>query len=278
MATVTIGDLSLAYRTAGDRAKPALILLHGWPHSSAIYQNVLEELGSDSHVLAFDLPGVGGSRGAPPSGEKHVLADIILSAAEALGAKSTIIAGFDCGGMIAFAAAREHGTRIAGAVVGHTVIPGLEPWSKIIAEPRIWHFALHHIPRLPETLVTGRERPYFDFFFDFLAKDKHSLSEKLRNELTSAYQRPEALKAGFDWYRAFDKDAARNREPKRLDLPLLYMRGDADGRRIEDYLDGLRAVGVANLRSEVIPNSGEYLPVEAPRAFCRALQKFRAEI
>ncbi len=207
MATVKVRDLSLAYRTAGDSAKPALILLHGWPHSSAIYQNVLEELAGDSYVLAFDLPGVGGS----------------------------------------------HGARIAGAVVGHTVIPGLEPWSKIIADPRIWHFAFHNTPRLPETLVTGRERPYFDFFFDFLAKDRHSLSEQLRNELTSAYQRPEALQAGFDWYRAFDKDAARNREPKRIDVPLLYLRGDADGRRIEDYVEGLRAAGVANLRSESDP-------------------------
>jgi pimeloyl-ACP methyl ester carboxylesterase len=274
--SVRVKDLTLAYREAGNASRPALVLLHGWPHSSAIYANVLDELGRDAYVLAFDLPDIGGSRGAPPSAEKHVLADIVLTAAETLGARSIVLAGFDVGGMITFAAAREHGSRIVGAVVAHTVIPGLEPWSKVIADPRIFHFALHAIPRLPETLVTGRERPYFDFFFDILSKNPRSLSEELRTTLVKAYERPEALTAGFDWYRAFERDAARNRQPRRIDVPMLYLRGDADGRHVEDYVAGLRAGGVTNLDSATLANSGEYLPVEAPQEFCRRLRGFRA--
>jgi pimeloyl-ACP methyl ester carboxylesterase len=123
--------------------------------------------------------------------------------------------------MIAFAAARHHGDRITGAVVANTVLPGVAPWSHIIADPRIWHFALHAVPKLPETLVTRRERAYFDYFFDLLAGDKAALSDPLRRELTRAYERPEALRAGFDWYRAFEQDAKANAEPKRLSLPPL---------------------------------------------------------
>jgi pimeloyl-ACP methyl ester carboxylesterase len=127
MKTITVDNLVIAYRSAGDAKRPALILLHGWPHSSAIYQGVLEDLGPHSYVLAFDLPGVGDSRGAPPSAEKVVLADIVLRAAAALGATDTIVAGFDVGGMIAYAAARDHAARIVGAVVANTVIPGIAP-------------------------------------------------------------------------------------------------------------------------------------------------------
>jgi pimeloyl-ACP methyl ester carboxylesterase len=105
--------------------------LHGWPHSSALYDGSSTNL-RDAHVLAFDLPGFGASHGMPESGEKHVLADLILSAAEKLGAKSIALAGLDVGGMIAFAAARWQAPRLSAAVVMNTVIPGLEPWSQII--------------------------------------------------------------------------------------------------------------------------------------------------
>jgi pimeloyl-ACP methyl ester carboxylesterase len=275
---VRVGAVTLAYRTAGSEQRPALILLHGWPHSSALYRPVMDELAQDSYVIAFDLPDIGESRGAPSSSEKHVLADVILSGAEKLGATSIVVAGLDVGGMIAFAAARTQASRLIGAVVMNTVIPGIEPWSRIVTDPRIWHFAFHNLVDLPEALVSGRERRYFDFFFDFLAGDKSALSDDLRDEMTRAYARPEALRAGFEWYRAMASDAKLNAAAGRIDLPLLYLRGDADGRKIDDYIDGLRAAGAANLTGKTIEGSGEYLPVEAPARFVEALRAFYSSI
>jgi pimeloyl-ACP methyl ester carboxylesterase len=69
-------------------------------------------------------------------------------------------------------------------------------------------------------------------------------------------------------------DAKQNATTMRIDLPLLYLRGNADGRNIEDYTDGLRAAGAANLTGEVIDGSGEYLPVEAPAQFVEKLRAF----
>ncbi|RUX67027.1 alpha/beta hydrolase, partial [Mesorhizobium sp. M7A.F.Ca.US.014.04.1.1] len=182
--TLEAGDMQLAVSTAGDPRRPALILLHGWPHSRKIYDGVLDELGTRYFTLAFDLPEIGESRGTPPSAEKKVLADIVISAAEALGAKSIVVAGFDVGGMIAFAAARHHGGRIVGAVPMNTVIPGLHPWTKVVANPGIWHFAFHAVPELPELLVTGHQRAYFDFFFDLLAGRPEALTNEMRETLT----------------------------------------------------------------------------------------------
>jgi pimeloyl-ACP methyl ester carboxylesterase len=273
---IACGDTHLAVRSAGEPAKPALILLHGWPHSGLLYEQVIDRLGEDSFVLAFDLPEIGDSRGRPRSAEKAVLADLVLSAAEKAGAKSVIVAGLDVGGMIAFSAARDHGSRIDGAVVMNTVIPGLDPWSKVLSDPRIWHFAFHKIPNLPETLVSGHERAYFDFFFDVLAGDRSALTDERRDAYAQAYARPEALKAGFDWYRAMDADARRNCERKRIATPILYLRGDADERSIEDYVRGIRDAGAEHLSSAVIRNSGEFSPVEAPDELIRQLKSFRA--
>ena len=157
----------------------------------------------------------------------------------------------------------------------NTVIPGLDPWAKVLADPRIFHFALHNIPELPEVLVTGHERRYFDLFYDLLAADPKHLGEEARATYVRGYSRPEALKAGFDWYRALAKDAEHNVQPACIDTPLLYLRGDADGRTPEDYVAGLRQAGVKHLETGVLHKSGEYAPEEAPRELIAALLRFR---
>jgi pimeloyl-ACP methyl ester carboxylesterase len=269
--------LSLVALAAGDPRRPALVLLHGWPQSKEVYERVIDPLASEHFVLAFDLPAVGDSRGLPRSAEKTELADIVIAAAERAGAKSIVVAGFDVGGMIAHAAARDHGARILGALVMNTVLPGVEPWSKILADPRIWHFAFHAIPELPELLVAGHQRAYFDFFFEVLVGRKDAVSERCRATFARAYERPEALEAGFDWYRALQADAERNAQRKEFRTPILYVRGDADGRSPEDYVPGLKDAGAQNVQGKVLHGSGELAPLEVPDAFVQTLVAFAAE-
>lgn len=275
--TLAHEGLTLGLIAAGDPARPAIVLLHGWPHSKDLYAPVIDTLATGHFVLAFDLPGIGDSRGAPASAEKTVLADILIGAAERAGARSPVMAGLDVGGMIAYAAARDHGERIAGAVVMNTVIPGIDPWDRILADPRIWHFAFHALPELPELLVTGHQRAYFDFFTDFLAGKKEAVTEAHRAAFAQAYERPEALKAGFDWYRALQADARHNSRHKNIETPMLYLRGDADGRSPDDYLPALKAAGAKRLKGEVLAGSGEFAPLEVPKAFTRALAAFAKE-
>jgi len=274
---IDIAGFSLAATLAGSPEKPALVLLHGWPHSSRVYDAVVDELGQRHFVIAFDLPEIGDSRGSPASGEKTALADVVLRAAEQAGARNIVIAGFDVGGMIAYAAARDHGQRVAGAVVMNTVIPGLDPWTAVLSNPHIWHFALHAIPELPEKLVGGHQREYFDYFINALVGNKRAVTSELRDELARAYERPEALKAGFDWYRALEADARHNARPKQIRTPLLYLRGDADGRTPEPYVAGLKQAGAQHVSSDVLRGCGEIAPVESPQDFVRLVGRFAAD-
>jgi pimeloyl-ACP methyl ester carboxylesterase len=271
---VEVEGLRLGLLSAGDPSKPALVLLHGWPQSKEVYDGVVESLADGHFVLAFDLPEIGESRGASRSAEKKDLAHIVLEAAQRRGGRSPLIAGFDVGGMIAYAAARDHAHRISGAIVMNTVIPGIDPWAKVLADPRIWHFAFHATDRLPELLVAGRQRAYFDFFVDFLAGRKDAITERHRAAFASAYERPDALRAGFDWYRAMQVDAERNSEPKEIQTPMLYLRGDVDGRSPEDYVRGLKEKGAQRLSGAVLHGSGEFAPLEAPDAFVREVRAF----
>ncbi|MER8550223.1 hypothetical protein NKH41_32130 [Mesorhizobium sp. M1169] len=82
---VALGGSSLPVRQAGDARKPCLILLHGWPQTSLAWKGVLPKLGKDNCAAAFDLPGVGESENPPPSAEKRIIAETVLTAAEKAG-------------------------------------------------------------------------------------------------------------------------------------------------------------------------------------------------
>jgi pimeloyl-ACP methyl ester carboxylesterase len=59
--TVTVDDLSIFYREAGDPANPKMVLLHGFPASSHQYRNLIPALADYFHVAAPDYSGFGNS-------------------------------------------------------------------------------------------------------------------------------------------------------------------------------------------------------------------------
>src|SRR5687767_4661853 len=61
-----IEGTSMAVRLAGDRKKPALLLIHGFPSSSESFRNVIDILARDCFVIAPDLPEFGASEPVEP--------------------------------------------------------------------------------------------------------------------------------------------------------------------------------------------------------------------
>ncbi|MGK0339823.1 MAG: pimeloyl-ACP methyl ester carboxylesterase [Candidatus Azotimanducaceae bacterium] len=57
--TVSIEDVNIFYREAGDPSKPTVLLLHGFPTSSHMFRDLIPELAQDYHVVAPDYPGYG---------------------------------------------------------------------------------------------------------------------------------------------------------------------------------------------------------------------------
>lgn len=59
--TIKVDGLDIFYREAGDKSKPAILLLHGFPSSSHQYRDLINDLSSKYHVIAPDYPGFGQS-------------------------------------------------------------------------------------------------------------------------------------------------------------------------------------------------------------------------
>jgi pimeloyl-ACP methyl ester carboxylesterase len=181
--------------------------------------------------------------------------------------------------MATYACLREF-TDLARAVIMDVPIPSVDPWDDFVRAPFLWHFALHAVPGLPELLVTGREPDYLGYFYDLLSATADVPATAVRKEQVGGYETPDALAAGFGWYRAFEEDvrtnrAAASRGPTATSL--LYLRGGAErGGPITAYADGLRRAGVTDVRSAVIDNAGHFPHQEDPAATWRAISRFIA--
>lgn len=280
---VHVRDVDLHLRSV-DGEGPPILIVHGWPESSIAWLPILERAAASGRAVhAVDLPGVGGSSRGSTGGGKRELAALLGDLAQYQGWQHPRLIGHDAGGMIAYAALRAAPIfeRIA---ICNTVIPGVDPWDHVYRNPQIFHFHFHAVPGLfhfhavpglPERLVEGRQRTYFDWFLDFLSDDPTRISDEMRDAFAAAYATPEALTAGFDWYRAMPQDAEDNAaDTSPVDTPVCYLRGDADPVDVEAYLTGFRAAGLRNIEAAIIPHSGHSASLESPDALWTTIDAF----
>ncbi|RMI32879.1 alpha/beta fold hydrolase [Nocardia stercoris] len=244
-----------------------VLLLHGWPQNWRAWTAIMELGAADGNrMIALDLPGIGGSAGARTDGSTVAMAETVHAVAADLELERYTLVGHDIGGMVGYSLLRAY-PEIARAVVMDTVIPGIAPWDRALADPRLWHFGFHAVPGLPETLVAGHQRRYFDHIFATAAARPDAVTESARDSYAAAYGSDGALAAGFDWYRAFPADAAANTMlTATIATPLLYLRGDQEGGEIQTYARGFADFGIENVSAATVAGSGHFTPEENPRA------------
>ncbi|WP_037345731.1 alpha/beta fold hydrolase [Sciscionella sediminilitoris] len=274
MIECRVDGVPVQVRVAGDPRSPPVVFLHGWPESARSWARLLPLAATEHYAVAIDLPGVGGSAGVLTDGSKDELADFVHAVLGELGLRSVTLVGHDIGGMVVYSYLRRHPLR--AAVILNVAIPGVEPWSEVLRNPAIWHFAFHGVPELPERLVRGRERAYLDYFFDVLsAPGSEAIGEAERDAYAETYATSSALSAGFGWYRAFELDARRNAErTDPVDTPLLYLRGEHERGRLPRFAEGFRAAGVRALDHGLVPGAGHFAPEEAPDETWQRITKY----
>jgi pimeloyl-ACP methyl ester carboxylesterase len=273
---VTVAGSSLHVVETGDPEAAPFLFLHGWPESWHSWRQIMAVASQQVRAIAIDLPGIGGSTGDPTDGSKRQLAAVVHSLVETMGLKNLTLVGQDVGGMVTYAYLRTF-PDLSRSVIMDVVIPGIDPWEQVLANPSLWHFAFHSIPTLPERLVQGHQGEYFDYFYDAIAADPSKITAEARAVYAQAYATDSALTAGFNWYRTFPQDAAANKEADSqapMATRLLYLRGEKEGGRINDYLDGLRSAGLTRVDHALVPNAGHFTPEEAPEDTWRLIADF----
>jgi pimeloyl-ACP methyl ester carboxylesterase len=122
--TTRINELSIFYREAGPVDAPVLLLLHGLPSSSRMFEPLFTRLADRYHLVAPDYPGFGHSDWPDPRQFAYTFdhcADIVNSFTDSLGLTRYTLYMQDYGGPVGFRLALMHPDRIEGLIVQNAV-------------------------------------------------------------------------------------------------------------------------------------------------------------
>lgn len=249
-----------------------VILIHGYAQTSHMWRPLMVELAKTHTVIAPDLRGFGQSSRPQNGYDKKTMAEDVHSLAMSLGYQRATIVGHDIGLMVAYAYAAQYPAEVHRIVLMDAFLPGVGDWKSVWLLRDLWHF--HFYGETPIKLVTGRERIYFEHFWnDFAANPKHSLSEEDRRFYARAYAQPGAMRAGFEVFRNFEQDAKDFREfsQMKITMPMLVLTGEkASGTFL---IDQARLVST-DVDGVVVKGSGHWLMEEAPKQVIPQLVAF----
>jgi pimeloyl-ACP methyl ester carboxylesterase len=277
MAEIEPG-LRLHYVTAGEGERTA-VLLHGFPQTWQEWRRVIPPLVEAGYrVVAPDYRGAGHSSRPVAGYDKLTIAADIrrLLRNELRIAGSLALIGHDIGLMVAYAYAQAFRDEVSHLVVMDAPLPGTAVFDRLRADPRVWQFAFHSARDVPEMLVAGRERPYLQAFFNARIFDPSAISDADLDIYSSAYAAPGAMRAGFELYRAFDRDIEDNRtalqRSGKLTIPVLAVGGavSTTGPLMAEMM-GEVAENVSEFR---VPRTGHWIAEENPGAFVERLREF----
>jgi len=133
--SVQVQGLNLFYREAGSKSAPSVLLLHGFPSSSRMYDKLIPMLAVRYHVIAPDYPGFGHSDAPDPAIFDYTfghLASVIEAFTKQLGLQRYTLFMQDYGGPVGFRLALMNPERIHAMVIQNAVAheEGLGPlWA-----------------------------------------------------------------------------------------------------------------------------------------------------
>jgi pimeloyl-ACP methyl ester carboxylesterase len=266
----TIDNVQLHYLTAGH-GPATVILLHGFAETSRMWRPIIPTLAEKFTVIAPDLPGIGDSS-IPDKIDMLEAAKKIHALVRSLNIDKARVVGHDIGLMVAYAYAAQFPNETEKLAVMDAFLPGVPGWEPIYNAPNIWHFRFNG--EYPEKLVQGRERTYFEYFWNVLAADKlRSIPEADRKAYTEAYSKPGRMRAAWTYFASWPqlaKDFAQLSQTK-LTMPVLSIGGE---KSLGNELGAQMKLVADSVTVIVLPNTGHWILEEKPKETTDALVNF----
>ena len=266
----TIDNVQLHYLTAGH-GPATVILLHGFAETSRMWRPIIPTLAEKFTVIAPDLPGIGDSS-IPDKIDMLEAAKQIHDLVRSLKIDKARGVGHDIGLMVAYAYAAQFPGETEKLAVMDAFLPGVPGWEPIYNNPNTWHFRFNG--EYPEKLVKGRERTYFEYFWNVLAADKtRSIPEADRKAYTEAYAKPGRMRAAWMYFASWPqlaKDFAQLSQTK-LTMPVLSIGGE---KSLGNELGAQMKLVAENPIVIVLPNTGHWILEEKPKETTDALVNF----
>ena len=281
-----VNGIRMHYVTAGQ-GEP-LLLLHGTPKTNFYWHKLIPLLTPYFTVVAPDLRGFGYTD-KPPAEEGYdslTNAQDVTELMTQLGHDRFHVHGEDRGAEFAYALAASQRERVKTLSFCEMLLSGagLEEWSNfntenISAQFRqkgvwVWHIPFFWIPHLPEMLITGHEREFWEFWIKAETWNPNAISEEALTEWIACLRAPGGLRGCLETYRAGLKNARINKElsATKLELPIMTVGApEFFGPLVEQQM---RDVSHGVKRAEVFEACGHSLALEAETRLATMLREF----
>ena len=224
---------TLFVRRAGPQDAPPLVLLHGYPQTSAMWHGVAPILARSYQIVCPDLRGYGQSD-KPASNASHqpyskrAMANDVVAVMRHLGHERFLVGAHDRGARVAHRMGLDHPDRVA-AMTLLDIAPTREMYANTSVEfaRAYWHwFFLTQPDPLPEKMIGADPETFWKIKCFKQTKGKNPFSCEALTEYLSAFANPEVIHASCEDYRAaasIDIEHDNADQERKLDMPLLTL-------------------------------------------------------
>lgn len=276
-----VDGFSLGYDRRG--AGPPVVLLHGWPGARTDHRFVVPMLSDSADVIVPDLRGFGESDKHPVSPDEGYSADAqarsVTGLLDELGVGPVVLAGYDIGSRVAQTVARQQPERVRALVVAPPMPGAGQRMLSPGVQQEFWYQSFHRLDLADRLLDGDRDavRTYLQYFWTHWSGPSYSQTDADLDRLADTYASPGAFTASIGWYRVGPGILARSlaeQAPARADRVAvrthvlwpahdpLFPQAWAD--RLDDFF--------ADVTLTFLPESGHFVPLEAPEAFASAIR------
>ncbi|MFB8275709.1 alpha/beta fold hydrolase [Nocardia colli] len=251
---------------------PAVLLLHGFPHTWQLWREVIGPLAQRHRVIAPDLRGLGASTRAPDGYDAGTLAADAEGLLDALGETSASVVAIDAGAPPAFLLAMRRPERVDRLVLMESLLGTLPGAETFLAAGPPWWFGFHAVPGLAEKVLAGNESDYLDWFLATGTQGR-GIPTEIREAFAAAYTGTDSLRCAFAYYRAMPTSAEQIRravDNARLTVPTMAIGSHPVGTALENQLRPI----ADTLTGHLIEDCGHIIPLDRPATLMPLLADF----
>lgn len=267
--TADAGRIEIAVEELGDG--PPVLMLHGWPEHAGCWAGVAPLLAGRYRAICPDLRGFGLSD-APGTGyDTTTFASDQIALLDALGLERVHLVGHDWGGFAGFLMCLDHPERVSSYLVTNTGLPWTSPSPRnVLGLWRLWYAVAMSLPFLTERMLRRGQRRFAKAFYE----EAHGkMSAAAAAGYAAKLAEPAAARATVALYRAYLRLAftlplGRPYRHKRLEMPAHFLFGTADRAVPTSFVTDFERHG-DDLRLELVPGRGHFLPEEEPELVAR---------
>ena len=261
-------------RRAGPEGAPPVVLLHGYPQTSAMWNGVAPILAQSFQVICPDLRGYGRSD-KPPSDDTHTpyskraMAKDVVAVMNTLGHDRFLVGAHDRGARVAHRLGLDHPEKVA-AMTLLDIAPTREMYagtnSKFATAYWHWFFLIQKHP-IPEQIIGADPASFWKLKCFNQAKGDNPFAPEALTEYLAAFSDPDAIRASCEDYRAaasIDIDHDDQDGTRKLGMPIQTLwakRGVIEAcfdaldlwRKRADHVEG-EALDATHYMAEEIPD------------------------